>query len=124
MVWPGPAGKLGAHLRVVGTQGNSTVLDAEGEWGLFRLLERAKKIEPSTDGRFFTATWELDDLNKAQISIDIRPERLANPFFGTSGNNTSRLFQIFRDPQLNPPAGIAQVARNCAPAVVSAKATP
>ncbi|MDY7225753.1 type VI secretion system membrane subunit TssM [Hyalangium rubrum] len=122
--WPGPAGKLGAHLRVVSTSGNIADLDAPGEWGLFRLLERAKKIEPSADGRFFTATWEIPDLNNAQIAIDIRPERLANPFFGTSGNNTSRLFQIFRDPQLKPPAGIAQVAKDCSPAVLSAKAQP
>ncbi len=124
MSWPGPAGKLGANLRVVSTSGNIADLDAPGEWGLFRLLERVKKIEPSSDGRFFTATWEIPDLNNAQISIDIRPERLANPFFGTSGTNTSRLFQIFRDPQLIPPAGIAQVAKSCTPAIVSARPAP
>jgi type VI secretion system protein ImpL len=124
MSWPGPAGKLGANLRVINTAGNIADLDSPGEWGLFRLLERVKKIEPSSDGRFFTATWEIHDLNNAQISIDIRPERLANPFFGTSGSNTSKLFQIFRDPQLVPPAGIAQVAKSCAPVIASAKATP
>jgi type VI secretion system protein ImpL len=124
LVWPGPAGKLGAHLRVVSTSGNSADLDAPGEWGLFRLLERAAKIEPSTDGRFFTATWEIADLNNAQVSVDIRPERLANPFFGTSGNNTSQLFQIFRDPRLIPPAGIAQSMKSCPPPVVSANTPP
>lgn len=124
MSWPGPAGKLGANLRIVSTSGHIADLDAPGEWGLFRLLERVKKIEPSADGRFFTATWEIHDLNNAQISIDIRPERLANPFFGTSGSNTSRLFQIFRDPKLMPPSGIAKVAKNCGPAVASVKDTP
>ncbi len=124
MSWPGPAGKLGANLRVVSTAGNVADLDAPGEWGLFRLLERVKKLEPSADGRFFTATWEIHDLNNAQISIDIRPERLANPFFGTSGNNSSKLFQIFRDPQLVPPAGIAQVAKSCTPIIAAAKSTP
>ncbi|HYI03174.1 type VI secretion system membrane subunit TssM [Hyalangium sp.] len=124
LIWPGPAGKLGAHLHVVGTAGNSADLDAPGEWGLFRLLERAKTIEPSTDGRFFTATWELGDLNNAQVSIDIRPERLANPFFGTSGTNTSQLFEIFRDKQLIPPAGIAQAMQSCPPPIVTAKTSP
>lgn len=124
MSWPGPAGKLGANLRVVSTAGSVADLDAPGEWGLFRLLERVKKIEPSSDGRFFTATWEIPDLNNAQISIDIRPERLANPFFGTSGSNTSKLFQIFRDPQLVPPPGIAQVAKSCSPVVASAQKAP
>jgi type VI secretion system protein ImpL len=124
LAWPGPAGKLGAHLRVVSTAGNTADLDAPGEWGLFRLLERAAKIEPSTDGRFFTATWEISDLNNAQVSIDVRPERLANPFFGTSGTNTSQLFHIFRDPRLIPPAGIAQAMKSCPPPVVTAKTSP
>ncbi|WP_224247252.1 type VI secretion system membrane subunit TssM [Hyalangium gracile] len=124
MTWPGPAGKLGAHLRVVDTAGDTADLDAPGEWGLFRLLERAKKIDPSPDGRFFTATWEIPDLNNAQVSIDIRPERLANPFFGTSGNNSSKLFQIFRDPRLLPPAGIAQVVQGCPPPIATAKSSP
>lgn len=124
MTWPGPAGKLGAHIHIVSTSGNTADLDAPGEWGLFRLLERAKKIEPSTDGRFFTATWEVPDLNNAQISIDLRPERLANPFFGTSGSNTSRLLQIFRDPRLVPPAGISQAVQGCPPPIATAKNSP
>ncbi|WP_224367697.1 type VI secretion system membrane subunit TssM [Hyalangium versicolor] len=124
MTWPGPAGKLGAHLRVVNTAGNIADLDAPGEWGLFRLLERVKKIEPSPDGRFFTAIWEIPDLNNAQVSIDIRPERLANPFFGNSGSPSSKLFQIFRDPRLRPPAGIAQAAQGCAPPIAKATSSP
>jgi type VI secretion system protein ImpL len=120
MTWPGQAGKLGASLRIISTNGNIADLDAPGEWGLFRLLERTKKIEPSADGRFFTATWEIPDLNNAQISIDIRPERLSNPFFGTSGNNTTKLFQIFRDPQLVPPEGIARMTKSCSPQLATA----
>ncbi len=124
LTWPGPAGKLGAHLRAVSTAGNIADLDAPGEWGLFRLLERATKIEPSQDGRFFTATWEIPDLNNARISIDVRPERLANPFFGMTGKNTSKLFHIFRDPRLRPPSGIAQVAKGCTPVATAAKTQP
>ncbi|MFL5348866.1 MAG: type VI secretion system membrane subunit TssM [Hyalangium sp.] len=124
MSWPGPAGALGAHLRVVSTAGNTADLDAPGEWGFFRLLERAKKIEPSPDGRSFTAIWEIPDLNNAQVSIDIRPERLANPFFGSAANPSSKLFQIFRDPRLIPPAGIAQEDRDCPPPITTAKSSP
>jgi type VI secretion system protein ImpL len=124
MTWPGPAGKLGAHLHIVSTAGNVADLDAPGEWGLFRLLERAKTVEPSPDGRFFTATWEIPDLNHALVSIDIRPERLANPFFGTSGNNKARLFESFRDRRLIPPAGIAQAAQGCPPPIATAKNSP
>lgn len=124
MTWPGPAGKLGAHLHIVSTAGSVADLDAPGEWGFFRLLERAKTIEPSPDGRFFTATWEIPDLNHALVSIDLRPERLANPFFGTSGNNKARLFEIFRDRRLTPPAGIAQAVQGCPPPIATAKNSP
>ncbi|HEX5750983.1 MAG TPA: type VI secretion system membrane subunit TssM [Archangium sp.] len=117
MIWPGQAGELGATIEVVDSQGNESKLHGKGEWGLFRLLERVKSIEPSPDGRFFTATWEVKELRGALVSIDIRPERLANPFFGTSGNNTARLMQLFRDPHLLPPLGIARNGKNCPQAV-------
>jgi len=112
--WPGPAGELGAHLQVISTQDKKGSVHGEGEWGLFRLLERAKTIEPSQDGRSFTATWEIAELNNALVSIDFRPERTYNPFFGTPGGTSTRLLEIFRDPRLIPPAGIAQIARSCA----------
>lgn len=120
MAWPGVAGKLGAHIHVENASGATADLDEPGEWGLFRLLERVKRVEPSGDGRFFTAIWEVEDMNGALIAIDFRPERTANPFFGLSGNNTSRLLQIFRDPGLSPPRGIARGGKGCisdAPAV-------
>jgi type VI secretion system protein ImpL len=113
MVWPGVAGKLGAHIHVENASGATADLDEPGEWGLFRLLERVKRIEPSGDGRFFTAIWEIEDMNGALIAIDFRPERTANPFFGLSGNNTSRLLQIFRDPGLSPPRGISRGGKGC-----------
>jgi type VI secretion system protein ImpL len=113
MVWPGPAGKLGAHIHVVNAAGATADIDEPGEWGLFRLLERVKRIEPSGDGRFFTAVWEIADMNGAQVAIDFRPERTANPFFGLSGSNTSRLLQIFRDPGLHAPQGIARGGKGC-----------
>lgn len=115
MIWPGQAGKLGARILVQSADGaTETALEAEGEWGLFRLLERVKRIEPSADGRYFTATWEIEEMNGAMVSIDFRPERTANPFFGLSGN-TSKLLAIFRDPGLQPPMGIARKGRGCAP---------
>ncbi|WNG34326.1 type VI secretion system membrane subunit TssM [Archangium violaceum] len=113
MSWPGQAGKLGAHIHVENASGATADIDEPGEWGLFRLLERVKRIEPSGDGRFFTAVWEIEDMNGALVAIDFRPERTANPFFGLSGNNTSRLLQIFRDPGLTPPNGIARGGKGC-----------
>ncbi|MBZ4420077.1 type VI secretion system membrane subunit TssM [Myxococcus sp. RHSTA-1-4] len=120
MIWPGQAGKLGARILVQSADGSTeTALEAEGEWGLFRLLERVKRIEPSADGRYFTATWEIEEMNGALVSIDFRPERTANPFFGLSGN-TSKLLAIFRDPGLQPPLGISRKGRGCAPQAVAA----
>jgi type VI secretion system protein ImpL len=113
MLWPGQAGKLGAHIHVENASGATADIDEPGEWGLFRLLERVKRVEPSGDGRFFTAIWEIEDMNGALVAIDFRPERTANPFFGLSGNNTSRLLQIFRDPGLFPPRGIARGGKSC-----------
>jgi type VI secretion system protein ImpL len=121
MIWPGQAGKLGARILVQSADGaTETALEAEGEWGLFRLLERVKRIEPSADGRYFTATWEIEEMNGAMVSIDFRPERTANPFFGLGGN-TSKLLAIFRDPGLTPPQGISRTARGCALAAVAAE---
>ena len=112
MSWPGQAGKLGAHIHVEHASGATGDIDEPGEWGLFRLLERVKRIEPSADGRYFTATWEIEDMKGALISIDIRPERTSNPFFGLSGNK-GKLMQIFRDPGLQPPRGISRGNTDC-----------
>jgi type VI secretion system protein ImpL len=124
MIWPGQAGKLGARILVQSADGaTETALEAEGEWGLFRLLERVKRIEPSADGRYFTATWEIEEMNGAMVSIDFRPERTANPFFGLGGN-TSKLLAIFRDPGLQPPPGIARKKSGCGPQPVASGGVP
>ncbi|MET0402528.1 MAG: type VI secretion system membrane subunit TssM [Cystobacter sp.] len=113
LIWPGQAGELGATLQVVNTRGDMSEFTQIGEWGLFRLLEQVKSIEPSADGRFFTATWEIKEFNGAQVSIDIRPERLAHPFFGAAGNTSMKLMQLFRDPRVLPPRGLARNDKNC-----------
>lgn len=123
MTWPGQAGKLGAHIHVEHTSGASGDIDEPGEWGLFRLLERVKRIEPSADGRYFTATWEIEDMKGALVSIDFRPERTANPFFGLSGN-TGKLMQIFRDPGLQPPRGISRGDMDCGGQLVTQDGAP
>ena len=124
MIWPGQAGKLGARILVQSADGaTETALEAEGEWGLFRLLERVKRIEPSADGRYFTATWEIEEMGGAMVSIDFRPERTANPFFG-QGGNTSKLLAIFRDPGLQPPAGITRKKSGCGLKALAAGGVP
>ncbi|NTX08527.1 MULTISPECIES: type VI secretion system membrane subunit TssM [Myxococcus] len=124
MIWPGQAGKLGARILVQSVDGaTESTLEAEGDWGLFRLLERVKKIEPSPDGRYFTATWEIEEMNGAQVSIDFRPERTTNPFFGLAGN-TSKLMGIFRDSGMKVPMGIALNGKGCEPEAVAAGGAP
>ena len=113
LTWPGPAGELGASLQVINAKGDMSELSEVGEWGLFRLLERAKRLEPSQDGRFFTATWEIREFNGAQVSVDVRPERLAHPFFGLPGDGSAKLMQLFRDPRVLPPQGIARTLKGC-----------
>jgi type VI secretion system protein ImpL len=120
LIWPGQAGELGATLQVFNAKGDMSEISQPGEWGLFRLLERVKRIEPSPDGRFFTATWEIQEFNGAQVSVDIRPERLANPFFGAAGNNSMKLMQLFRDPRVLPPQGIALLGKGCEPVYATA----
>jgi len=124
LIWPGQAGELGATLQVFNAKGDMSELSQPGEWGLFRLLERVKNIEPSPDGRFFTATWEIQEFNGAQVSVDIRPERLANPFFGASGNNSMKLMQLFRDPRILPPRGISRLGKGCEQPYINISAAP
>jgi type VI secretion system protein ImpL len=109
---------------VVNAVGATADIDEPGEWGLFRLLERVERIEPSADGRFFTGVWKVEDMGDALISIDFRPERTANPFFGIGGNNTARLMQVFREPGLVPPNGIARGGKPCTPLAANATGAP
>ncbi|ATB26780.1 type VI secretion system membrane subunit TssM [Melittangium boletus] len=113
MVWPGLAGKMGAHIHVESAFGATADIDEPGEWGLFRMLERVKQVELSADGRFFTATWEIEDMNGALVSVDFRPERTTNPFFSLTGNSANRLLQLFRDPGLFPPRWLASKGTGC-----------
>lgn len=119
LLWPGQGGRPGVHLHVENASGASADLDEPGPWGLFRLLERARRIEPSADGRYFTAVWDPEELNGALVAIDFRPERTANPFLGPSGTGPSRLLRVFREPGLMPPNGIARDGRGCAEGVSS-----
>ncbi|MBM7115295.1 type VI secretion system membrane subunit TssM [Archangium primigenium] len=115
LIWPGQAGEAGAALQVFNAKGDMSELSQSGEWGLFRLLERAKSLEPSPDGRFFTATWEIEEFNGALVSVDIRPERLANPFF-IANSDDMKFMQLFRDPYVLPPQGIdLSSKKGCAP---------
>ena len=123
MIWPGQAGEPGATLQVVNTQGDVSELTQPGEWGLFRLLEQVKSIEPSADGRFFTATWEIKEFNGAQVSVEIRPERLAHPFFGAAGNSSLKLMSLFRDPKVLPPQGLGRGDKRC-PQMVTTDSVP
>jgi type VI secretion system protein ImpL len=103
--WPGEAQRRGASLRVVG-QGVDETIVQEGEWGLFRLLERGS-VSFDQGARFFSVRFRLR--TQRDVVIDVRPARVDNPFVGEGG-----LLEAFRGDGVAPPRAIAKGARRCA----------
>jgi type VI secretion system protein ImpL len=81
LVWPGTSPRRGASMRVLG-QGLDEHIVQEGEWGLFRLLERGT-VSFDPRARFFTVRFRLHTLH--DVIIDVRPLRVDNPFLGAHG---------------------------------------
>jgi type VI secretion system protein ImpL len=104
ITWPGDGEKQGAQMRVKGARIDETVAQ-DGEWGLFRLLDKGT-ISANPGERFFTATWRLRTQN--DVVIDIRPARVENPFVG------SRSFlEAFRAAHVEAPRAISSSAKPC-----------
>jgi type VI protein secretion system component VasK len=111
LVWPGAEGKLGANIHFKDVAGHEGDIPGPGDWGLFRLLDTAKRIEPSPDGRVFTAVWSPGELPDLEIRIEIRPERTIHPFFVQG--DPSKFMRVFRDTAVLPPLGIARDIKGC-----------
>lgn len=79
--WPGSSPRRGASMRVLG-QGVDEQVVQEGEWGLFRLLERGT-VSFDEGARFFTVRFHLR--TQHDVVIDVRPLRVDNPFVGPHG---------------------------------------
>ncbi|UJR78603.1 type VI secretion system membrane subunit TssM [Sandaracinus amylolyticus] len=81
VVWPGERPDAGASIEVLGANGLQERVRQEGEWGLFRLMERAARIGGGGPGaRTFTVTWHLPG-HDLDVTIDVRLVRAENPFF-------------------------------------------
>jgi type VI secretion system protein ImpL len=85
VVWPAKEAKVrGAKVRIRGFSGLVEEILNEGDFGLFRLLARAK-LEPGTaggrqgDARTIVATWTSES-QQAEVKMDLKPARSNHPF--------------------------------------------
>lgn len=110
--WPGeddPA--AGAQIEIRGEAGMHEVIRQEGEWGLFHLLEAGTVV--ASGGRVFTVVWHLRT-HDVDVTVDFRPVREDEPFFGITGPGRSRgLLQPVRASDVEPPRSIAIGGRAC-----------
>lgn len=104
ITWPGPGEDHGARMRVKGAHIDES-LAQEGEWGLFRLLDKGT-IRANSSERFFTVTWRLHTQN--DVVIDVRPARVENPFVGSKS-----YLEAFRAEQVAVPRAISTRAKPC-----------
>jgi type VI secretion system protein ImpL len=110
IVWPGTGKTPGASIRVRAANGREEVVQQDGEWGLFRLVEAGKlKGEPGL--RDFTVGWQLPSLG-ATVTLDFRPARTESPFFGARTGGRARLFAPFRA-GVQPPPNIGKGGTGC-----------
>jgi type VI secretion system protein ImpL len=107
LTWPGKS--PGASLRVRAADGQEEVLQRDGEWGLFRLLE-AGSVKGEPRGLEFSMAFPLQALG-ASITIDFRPVRSESPFFG-SRRGGRRLLEPFRAAGA-PPGQIGRSGSAC-----------
>jgi type VI secretion system protein ImpL len=110
IVWPMVGKKAGASIRVRAANGREEVVQQDGEWGLFRLVE-AGKLKGDPGVRDFTVSWPLPSLGSS-VTIDFRPARTESPFFGTHRGGRARLLAPFRA-GVQPPAVIGKAGAGC-----------
>ncbi len=104
IAWPGEGGKPGASLRVKGASIDET-LAQDGEWGLFRLLDKGT-VSANPGERFFTVRFRLRTQN--DVTIDVRPARSENPFVGAKA-----YLEAFRSDGVLVPRAISASTAAC-----------
>ncbi len=109
LAWPGPSRGQGASLRARAASGQEEIVQQEGDWGLFRLME-AGRVRGEA-GKDLSVTWNLPSLG-TEITIDFHPERADTPFFGTRKRRGGKFLAPFRSGLL-PPAEIGRGAPAC-----------
>jgi type VI secretion system protein ImpL len=110
LVWPAQGKAPGASLRVRMAGGREEILQQEGEWGLFRLLE-AGELASEPGARDFTVSFPFPSLG-VSIVVDFRPARSEAPFFGVRRGGKARMLAPFRS-GLAPPATIGKGSPPC-----------
>lgn len=104
--WPGDGQKTGAVLRVKGA-GIDETIPAEGEWGLFRLLDQAA-IKPEGPPPAFAAVWTLKG-KAVEVKIVFKPGQRENPFIDPKDTSPHpQIFHVLRAKDAVPPASIAK----------------
>ncbi|OGD19069.1 MAG: hypothetical protein A2Y69_03955 [Candidatus Aminicenantes bacterium RBG_13_59_9] len=78
--WPGPEGPPAASLVVSTRQGELDRLNYDGQWGWFKLLERAKIEELASRDYRLLWTCGRPSVNQVQIRFRLQVEALVNPF--------------------------------------------
>ncbi len=108
MVWPGDGNK-GMRIEAKGF-GVHADLEQEGDWGLFRVMERGT-VRASEDGRSFTVQWDFRDEKAGLVQMKFRPKRADAPFFHRRGG---RFMDMFRSKELLAPRSIVASGASCA----------
>ncbi|MFO0672253.1 MAG: type VI secretion system membrane subunit TssM [Polyangiaceae bacterium] len=103
--WPAAKKEAaGARVRIRGFSGLFEEIARPGEWGLYRLLDSATKIEPGTLGGkagatpTMVATWNLRSQN-AVVKMDIRPSK-RDSVFPPYVTKKERMFRSYDCPRL------------------------
>jgi type VI secretion system protein ImpL len=110
VIWPLPGKRAGASIRVRAAGGREEVVQQDGEWGLYRLIEAGKlKGEPGI--RDFAVAWALPSLGTT-VTLDFRPARSESPFFGARRTGKARFLAPFRA-GVQPPAVIGRSGGGC-----------
>jgi type VI secretion system protein ImpL len=106
IVWPGTSPQEGATLEVRGQNGLEERIEQPGEWGLFRLLERAARVAGGGHAaRRFVVTWRMPR-SELEVQVDVQPVRAESPFFA-SDDRQGRVLGPLRNAGVLPPREIA-----------------
>jgi type VI secretion system protein ImpL len=104
--WPGEGDQRQASMRIKGANIDETLVQ-EGEWGLFRLLDKGT-VSVNAGERFFTVRFGLH--TQHDVTLDVRPTRVDNPFVGTHG-----YLSAFRGDGVLAPRSITDGKKACLP---------
>jgi type VI secretion system protein ImpL len=110
MKWPGE-GEKGAEIKAWSRTVRGGV-KMEEDWGLFLLMEEGTP-KGSSDSEIFTVRWDLTDQDAGVVVIKFKLLEENSPFYGTRARGVDFL-QVFRHPDLRPPAQLYIGGKVCA----------